>query len=145
MEEIAPIGRQFQLVVTDAGVDGAEGGKQPAPGILSPLQYFLATAVSCGTQLRSECRDSIEGVIDLTVRLIARQQRALFRRKQKDEAHHHSERRLVELLLGHPVQQRAAAILVDLVERLNQDLDRIAHLFAKLVGDLLLVGRASIK
>lgn len=50
-------------------------------------------------------------------------------------------RGFVELFLAHAGQQRAVRILIEPVERLNQNLDGLPHLPAKLLADFLLILR----
>ena len=59
IEEAAAVGGQLEPVVLDAAVDGPEGGEQPAPGIVPPLQDFLAVLVGGLPQLGLERGDGV--------------------------------------------------------------------------------------
>ena len=120
----------------DAPVDRPEGRQQPAPGIVPALQHLLAEAGRRVPQLLPQGRD---GVV-LVVELVAQQQQfPLLGAEQEHQPHHDRQGGFVELGLGHARQQLPAAVLVRPVDRLDQHLDRLADLIAKLVGDFLLV------
>ena len=136
VEQGAAVGRQAQGLVPHAAVDGAEGREQPGPGVGAALEHLLAVPIGLLAQLGAERRDGVVGVAD---RIAQEQQAPLLGREQEDEPHHDREGRLVQPLLAEASKQLAPAVLVDAVERLDQHLDRLAHLVAELVGDLLLV------
>ena len=75
-------------------------------------------------------------------RFAEQQQIALLSREEEDEAHHHGEGRLVEGSFVHALEEFASIIFIDTVEGLHEHLNRLTHLVAELVGDLLLVRAA---
>ena len=86
-----------------------------------------------------------DGVV-LVVQVVAQEQQfPLLGAEQEHQPHHDREGRLVENLLVHVGQELPPVVLVGLVERLDQDLDRLADLIAKLVGDFLLVVGALVE
>ncbi len=111
----------------DAAIDGAEGSQQPAPGVVTALQYLFAVAVGHFLQLGAQGTD---GVILVINRVAEQEQPALLRRQQEDEAHHDRQSRFIQLLFVHARQQLAATVLVGAVHGLNQNFDRVAHLIA---------------
>ena len=120
------------------GVDRPEDGQQAAPGVVAPFQHFLAVLVG---QLCAAARAGSRRRNSARRRVVQRQQLALLGREQEHQPHHDRQRGFVQ-------QRRAAgprpaacapwswsARSMDL----DQDLHRMAHLQAQLVGDLLLV------
>ena len=81
-------------------------------------------------------------VVAVVQRIAQQQEAALLGGEQEYQAHHHRERGFVEKFFADTLEQRALAVGVDAVHRLDQYLDRFAHLRAELLGDLLLVLRA---
>ena len=83
-----------------------------------------------------------DGVIRV-VQFVAEQQHpALLGGEQEDQAHHDRKRRLVQFALVDVMQQGAPVVLVQAVQRAHEHIYGAPHLFAKLVGDFLLLLRA---
>ena len=136
VEQFALVGGELEPVVLDAPVHRPEGRQQAAPRIVAALQHLLAEVGRRDPQLLPQGRD---GVV-LVVKLVAQQEQvSLLGAEQEHQPHHHRQGGFVQLVLGHPLEQRPAAVPVRPVDRVNQHLDRLTHLIAKLVGDLLLV------
>ena len=72
VEQAAAVGRQAQVLVLHAAVHGPEGGQQPAPGVVAPLQHLLAGLVGHLVVLGHQRA----GRIVLVVQRIAKQQQA---------------------------------------------------------------------
>ena len=129
-------------------MDGADGGEQPHPGVVAALQQLLAVSRQ-RLKLGQQHAHRVVPHIDL---VLGQQHPLLLRREQEDQAHHHGQGRLVDHLLdGAPGERRvsldgrgegAAALVVGGVNRGHQQLDRLTHLKAELVGQLLLVAGA---
>ena len=119
-----------------AAVDSAERGEQPTPGVMTAFEDFLALLVGAFAEQFAQGGD---GVV-LVVKGIAKEEQAAFIcGKQEDEAHHHRESAVVNRLLTHVGEERAARLGVQAVERLHEHLDGPADLIAELLGDFLLV------
>ena len=136
VEQFALVGGELEPLVLDAAVDRPEGRQQAAPRIVAAFQHLLAEVGRRDPQLLPQGRD---GVV-LVVKLVAQQQQIpLLGAEQEHQPHHDRQGGFVELVLGHALEQRPAAVPVRPVDRLDEHLDRLAHLIAKLVGDFLLV------
>ena len=142
VEEAAAVGRELEPVVLDTAVDGPERGQQPSPGVVAQAKDFLAELVGRDTQLLPQRADGVVLVVEFVAQ---EQQFPLLGAEQEHQPHHDGEGRLVENLFVHVGQQLPPVVLVGLVERLDQDLDRLADLIAKLVGDFLLVAGALVE
>ena len=93
VEQRAAVGRQQQVLVLDAAMDGAEGGEQARPGIGAAFQHLLAVAVGHFLQLLLQGGD---GVVVVVERVAKVQQAALLGGEQEDQAHHDGQRGVVE-------------------------------------------------
>ena len=122
---------QAQVFVLDAAIHGAEDGQQARPRIPAALQNLIRF----GTQLHAQGR---ERVVRLVAFVAQKQQAALLGGKQEDEPHHHRQRGFVEFGFFHATQEFAVAVLVGLVERLDQNFDRAPHLLAQSLGYVVL-------
>ena len=122
--------------MVETGIDGAEDRQQAAPGIVTALQHLLTAMVSVEAQRLQQRRDGVIPVVEIIAK---QQQPLLLSKEQEDQPHHHRQRRLVQPILGHLGENRAAGILVSQINRLHEQLNRTAHLIAKLVGDFLAV------
>ena len=126
----------------DAAVDRTEGGEEPDPGIVPPLQDLLALLVGRLLEPGHEGRD---GVVLVVERVAQQQQVPLLGREQEHQPHHDREGGPVEFGLGHARQELPLFVLVDPVERPDDLLDGLAHLIAQPVGDFLLVRGAVLE
>ena len=133
VEQAAAVGGQPQVLVRDAGVDGAGDGEQPVPGG-GALAEDRTEAVGL-LQLLDEVADAVGGDVQVVV---AGQQPALLGEQQEHDAHHHRDDAGVEVVVADAGQERAVRFAVELVERRDQELDGLADLAAELLGDLFL-------
>jgi hypothetical protein len=117
--------------VLDAAEHGAEDGQQTRPGIPAALENLLGFLA----QLHAQGRERVVGLVAFVAQ---EQQATLFGGEQEHQPHHHRQRGFVEFRFLHVTQQLAIAVLVGLVERLDQHFDGAAHLLAEGVGDFVL-------
>ena len=129
---------QAQVLMLDATEYGAEDRQQARPGIPAPLEDLFGFLA----QLHAQRRERVVGL----VAFVAEQQQAtLFGGEQEHQPHHHRQRGFVEFRLLHVTQQFAVAVLVGLVERLDQHFDGAPHLLTEGVGDLVLILQRAVE
>ena len=113
VEQVPGVGKQLHPLVLDPAVDRPEGGEEPDPGIVPPLQDLLALLVGRLLEPGHEGRD---GVVLVVERVAQQEQVPLLGREQEHEPHHDREGGPVEFGLGHARQELPLFVLVDPVD-----------------------------
>jgi len=107
VKQFAPVGGEFEPWVLDTPEHCTKGRQQAAPRIVAAFQHLLAKVVRRDSQLLPQGRN---GVV-LVIKLVAQQEQvSLLGAEQEHQPHHHREGGIVQLVLGHSLEQSTTAV-----------------------------------
>ena len=128
----------MNVIVSQPAIHRTKRCQQPRPTVVATFEQFFSLLIGNFSKLRGNRGDRV--VLLVHGERLGGDKFPFFGTEQEHQPHHDCKRRLIENCLINAFEQFPPVILIGLVERLDQHLNRPSYLIAKLVGNFLLIG-----